>query len=51
MEVVEVVAAAADGIAGIVTAAWYAKSKSGGHLAMAICFLFVAAVFGYLAAT
>jgi hypothetical protein len=51
MEILETVAAVASGIAGLVSGSWYVKSKNSGHLFMAVCLLFTAAVFGYLAAT
>jgi hypothetical protein len=51
METLQIVAAVAGGIGGVVNAAWYMKSKNGGHLFMAIAMLLVAVIFGYLAAT
>ncbi len=47
----EIVAAVANGIAAIVSAAWYAKSKNAGHLFLMGCFLLSAAIFTYLAVT
>jgi hypothetical protein len=49
MEWFQVTAAVAGGIASAVNFTLYAKSKNKGHLFTALCFLLVAAVFGFLA--
>jgi hypothetical protein len=51
MEWLEWVAAIASGIAGVVSASWFVKSKNKGHLFLASCFLLSAVIFTYLAAT
>jgi hypothetical protein len=49
LQLLEIVAAVANGIVAVVSASWYAKSKNAGHLFFMICAGCSAAVFAYLA--
>jgi hypothetical protein len=49
LQILEVVAAIANGIVAVVSASWYSKSKNSGHLFMAACAALSAGIFAYLA--